>query len=134
MKGKIFLIHWNASEAKAHAEKLRADGWDVGLECEDGNRAYSLIKANPPDAVVIYLERLPTHGRETADALRSLKATRALPIIFVGGNEAAIEKTRLKVTDAVFTSPQRLKDALRKSVKPGIGSRAVPKAKSRASL
>jgi len=73
------------------AGPLRAAGWDVEIEAEDGARAGKRIKENPPQAVVIYLTRLPSHGRETADGLRSMKATRHLPIIFVDGKEEAID-------------------------------------------
>jgi len=104
VKGTLFLIHWKASEAEALATPLRTEGWQVDIEAEDGARAGRAIKANQPDAVVIYLTRLPSHGRETADGLRSIKATRDIPIVFVDGNEEAIEKTRARVPSALYTT------------------------------
>ncbi|MBI2183870.1 MAG: hypothetical protein HYU39_02805 [Thaumarchaeota archaeon] len=112
MKGRIFLIHWNQSEADEFAEKLRSEGWKVDIEAEDGARAGKMIRADPPDAVVIYLTRLPSHGRETADYLRSVKTTRNIPIVFVDGREDALEKTKVKVADAVFTTSTELKNVL----------------------
>ena len=104
MKGRVFLIHWNAMEAEEHARALRAKGWRVEMETEDGARAGGRILADLPDAVVVCLTRLPSHGRETAEALRSYRAGRYLPIIFVGGKEKAVAKARSRVPDAVFTT------------------------------
>ncbi len=113
MTGRGFLIHWNAAEADAYAADLRADGWEVsGTESVDGERAYRRVKGNPPDVLVVYLTRLPSHGRETVHAIRSLKATRALPVVFVGGNEEAGAKVQAKVPDAVYVGPEALKTTL----------------------
>ncbi len=112
MKGRIFLIHWNAAESEALATELRKDSWQVTIEAEDGGRAVRSIKADPPEAVVIYLTRLPSHGRETAHALRAFKATRHIPIVFVGGEGEALEKTKAKAPDAIYTSESRLSGVL----------------------
>ena len=121
MKGKLFLIHWNASEVEEHASALRSDGWSVEVESQDGARAGKLIKADPPDVVVIYLTKLPSHGRETARYLRSLKATRDVPILFVDGEEEAIETTRAKVREAVYVTSEELRNTLR-----AISKRSIP--------
>ena len=112
MRGRLFLIHWNAHEAEELAAPLRSDGWDVDIESSDGARAGKAILANPPAAAVIYLTRLPSHGRETARGLRSIKATRNLPIIFVDGKQEAIEKTRAKVPDAIYIAATELQKIL----------------------
>ncbi len=112
MKGKVFLVHWNLSQAEGVARELRSDGWEVDIESKDGARAYQLIKANPPNVVVVYLTHLPSHGRETAHALRSTKATRNLPIVFVDGKDEAVARTREKVADALFTTALELKGVL----------------------
>ena len=114
MKGTIFLIHWNAAEAEELAKPLCTIGWEIEIEAEDGARGYNQIKANPPTAVVIYLSRLPSHGRETAYTLRSVKATREIPIIFVDGSKEAIEKTRTKVPDAIYTTSDDLQKIILK--------------------
>jgi len=108
MNGKIFLIHWNEAEAQVYAEELRQAGWDVATESQDGARAYRLIRESLPHAIVINLTRLPSHGRETADALRSYKATRRLPIIFVDGKPEAVEKTKAHMPDAIYIDSTEL--------------------------
>ena len=112
--GRLFLIHWNADEVEQRAELLRTDGWDVETEASDGARGGKRIVADPPAAVVIDLTRLPSHGRETAHALRSYKATRTTPIVFVGGEGEPLEKTKAKVPDAIYTTAGRLKRVLAK--------------------
>ncbi|HJW91685.1 MAG TPA: hypothetical protein VJ436_13670 [Anaerolineales bacterium] len=111
-KGRLFLIHWNEGEAGELLGPLLSAGWEVEVEAKDGARAGSAIKANPPRAVVIYLTRLPSHGRETAHALRSFKATRTIPIIFVDGKDEALEKTKAKVPDAIFARSTELESIL----------------------
>jgi DNA-binding response OmpR family regulator len=111
-RGRLFLIHWNESEAEALAEPLRSSGWEVEVESRDGVRAWNSIKTNPPRAVVIYLTRLPSHGRETAQALKSFKATRATPIIFIDGKDEALEKAKAKVPDALFINTSDLETIL----------------------
>jgi len=112
MNGKLFLVHWKAAEAEEYASLLRSKGWEVEYEAEDGARAGKKIKENPPAVIVIYLSRLPSHGRETAEGLRSLKATRSIPIVFVDGQGEALEKTKAKVPDALYTTSDRLPGVL----------------------
>ncbi len=112
MDGHLFLIHWNKDEADALASGLRAQGWQVEVEAHDGAQAGRRILAELPDAVVIYLTRLPSHGRETAHWLRSIKATRATPIVFVDGVPDKVEKVKAKVPDAIYTTSAELQGIL----------------------
>jgi len=108
LKGKLFLIHWKAAEAEELADPLRKTGWEVELESEDGARAGRRIESFEPDVAVIYLTRLPSHGRETARYLRTRTATRDVPIVFVDGKQEALEKIRALLPDAKYTTSERL--------------------------
>ena len=112
MAGRLFLIHWNDAEAEDKAHALRGDGWEVQTESADGARGAKRLLADPPDVVVIWLTRLPSHGRETARFFRSSPAGRSTPIVFVGGGGEALETVRAKVPDAVYTAPDGLAAAL----------------------
>jgi DNA-binding response OmpR family regulator len=112
MMRSLFLIHWNIDEALALAKPLQARGWHVDIEAEDGKRACARVLAKPPAAVVVFLTRLPSHGRETAAYLRSTPTGKHLPVFFVGGSEDARKKAGLKVPDASFSSPETLFEEL----------------------
>lgn len=114
MKNKLFLFHWNKAEATSLAKNFRNEGWTVGVESKDGAHGGKKVVNNPPDAVLIYLSRLPSHGRATAGGLRSLKATREVPIVFVDGEREAREQTKAVVPDAIYTTSAKVKDILAK--------------------
>lgn len=111
-KGRLFLIHWNLAEAEAYAETLQGWGWDVEFEHEDGARGGKAVKENPPDALVIYHTRLPSHGRATAEYIAQTKATQAIPVIFVGGEGEALEKTKAKLPHAAYIPEADLQKTL----------------------
>jgi hypothetical protein len=112
VKPRMFLFHWNEGEARTLAAAHRAAGWRVETESSDGARGGKRVVSDPPDAIVVYLTRLPSHGRETAHGIRSYKATKTTPILFVGGAGEAVAKTRAKVPDARFVSERALPRAL----------------------
>jgi DNA-binding response OmpR family regulator len=112
MMRRLFLVHWHLSEAQSLAEHLVSSGWQVELESEDGGRAFSAIKASQPQCVVVSLARLPSHGRQTAIALRAAAVTRYIPILFVDGELAAIKKALEKVPGAFHTTSAELPDTL----------------------
>jgi hypothetical protein len=103
-KRYLVLVHWDAEEAKELAAPLQTDGWQVKL----GNFALKELKANPPVAVLISLRRLPSHGREVADALWYTKWGRAIPIIFFDGPPDKVEATRKKFPAAQFATWEEL--------------------------
>jgi hypothetical protein len=108
MEGHLLLIHWNDAEAAEHANRLRAAGWRVELETKDGARAARRVRDHPPEAVVIYLTRLPSHGRETAHYLKSNSVTKDIPIIFVDGEPDKVKSTQSRVPEATYTSSDEL--------------------------
>lgn len=112
MSPLLFLIHWNQAEAEGFAAELRAAGWRVETEAEDGARAYRRIRELAPAAVVVHLDRKPSHGRITAESLRRNKSTREIPLYFVGGDDEAREKTRAALPHGVFLSADELEGAL----------------------
>jgi hypothetical protein len=106
--GELVLLHWDADEAQELAAPLRAAGWQVNT----GSFELKELKANPPAAVVISLRRLPSHGREVADALWYTKWGRAIPIVFFDGAPDKVEATRKKFPDAQFTTWEELPSVL----------------------
>jgi hypothetical protein len=113
---RIRLFHWKAEEAKAFIEPLRASGHQVAYDEKIGPGLFPKIRVSPPDAFVIALTRLPSHGREVAAFLRGSKATRHIPIVFVDGVPEKVESIRRLIPDAAYTSLSRLGPALQKAL------------------
>lgn len=76
-------------------------GFDVQHEGLDP-RTLRQIRDDLPDAVVIDLDRLPSQGRDLGLAVRYYKATRQLPLVFLGGETAKVTAIQALLPDAVF--------------------------------
>ena len=112
MKGKVFLVHWREAEAEVLAKEIRNMGWTVDWESDDGAKVGKRIRADPPDVVVIYLTRLPSHGRETGHSIKDIEHMQRIPLVYVDGSDEAVERTRNIVPDAVYTTTEQLDKTL----------------------
>lgn len=113
---RVRLIHWHAGEAAERAERLRAAGYEADAAVPDGPAALRALRDDPPDAVVIDLGRLPSHGREVGVSLRVTKATRSLPLVFVDGDPTKVARVREVLPDAVFTSWDEIGASLERAI------------------
>ncbi len=124
---RILLVHWNAAECAERAARLRRAGHVVTSHSDQvGGVAFRAVRENPPDAVVIDLARIPSHGRAVAVWLRQQKATRRVPIVFVEGDA---EKSRLvqgAFPDAVFTAWGGIRGAVRLAIREAPTEPIVP--------
>src|SRR5579883_3107400 len=111
---RVRVFHWKAEEAKPLLTVLEAAGHSVEYSDQFGSARD--LRHQPPDAIVIDLSRLPSHGRELAVYLRGSKATRHVPIVFVGGEPEKIENVRRVLPDAAFTPASRLRSTLRTAI------------------
>ncbi len=110
------LIHWNAEEAALRAERLRAAGHAVlGAGPVDAKLLATLVE-RCPDVVVIDLSRQPMQGRDVALWLRSRKATRNLPLVFVDGEDAKVAKVKQQLPEAHFASWRGVRGAIRRAL------------------
>ena len=112
----VRLVHFDEDQGLERQKQLEALGFEAAFDFGDSLFMARQIKAGPPDAVVIDLSRLPSGGREVAHSVRLTKATRHLPIVFVGGEPEKIERTRQFIPDATFTTWGRIKTALPKAI------------------
>lgn len=127
---RIQLIHWNEGEARQRVRELRAAGLRVEYEL-DAAAALRLAGEDPPAAAVIDLARLPSHGREMGWALRRKKATRAVVLVFVGGDPAKVARIRSELPDATYTDWERLGSALEHALRRPPAEPVVPESKTR---
>jgi CheY-like chemotaxis protein len=118
MAARVVLFHWNGPEAEERAERLRGAGFDAATVCAGGGDALAALRRRPPDAFVIDLARLPSHGREVGMALRSYRDTRRVPIVYVGGEGEKLERIRTLLPDATYVASWRgIGPAVRRAIR-----------------
>ncbi|MBI3662706.1 MAG: DUF3052 family protein [Acidobacteria bacterium] len=66
--------------------------------------------------MVIDLARLPSHGRDVGLGVRQSKATRRVPIVFVGGEPEKVARVKTLLPDAAFTSWNKIRSALKRAI------------------
>ncbi|MGB5872888.1 MAG: hypothetical protein WBG01_04555 [Bacteroidota bacterium] len=113
---RVRFIHWNPTEARERARRIRKAGYVVVYRVPGDYKEFRSLRENPPDADVIDLSRLPSHGRDVGLALRQFKSTRHVPLVFVGGEKEKIERSMKVLPDAVFTSWSRIRSSLRHAI------------------
>jgi hypothetical protein len=85
------------------------------------------MRANPPDAVVIDLSRIPSHGRDVGLGVRQYKDTRRVPLIFVEGDPEKVKGVKKLLPDAVYTTWDQIQDELEKAIAHPPESPVVPR-------
>jgi hypothetical protein len=136
----VRLIRWNEADAAARARLLRRAGYRViSAPPENAGGMVRYFRELSPDAVVIDLDRLPSHGRELGLSLRASKSTSHLRLVFAGGLPAKIELVRAAIPDAVFTPwdndlAPAIERAMAQPEPPRLPSRELPKASGAGSL
>jgi hypothetical protein len=107
------LVSWNSDAARVRERELTQLGFRVDASSLLGiGGIVSHFRDAAPDAVVLDLDRLPSHGREVGTMLRDSKNTRHLPLVFAGGAPEKVALIRNEIPDAVFTAWERVGDAL----------------------
>src|SRR5689334_7015892 len=109
---RVRLVVWNEQEATERGAELRAMGFDTDHAMPAPGATLPSLRASPPDAIVIHLGRLPSHGREVAMGIRSSKTLREIPIIFADGDPVKVEALRQKLPDASYTSWGKIKSTI----------------------
>lgn len=115
-KRSVFLFHWHEAEMVARLERLAELGYDVDGEGKDGARGGKRVQADPPDAIVIDLARLPSHGRAMAWYLRERKRTRGVPLVIVKGEPAKTQRLQRDLPDAIYTTWRGIGSALKRAL------------------
>lgn len=112
----VRLIHWDEDEGLERQQQLEALGFETAFDFGDGIFQGRALRASPPDAVVIDLTRVPSHGREIARSLRGAKATRHLPLVFVEGEVDKVKATKALLPDATYTTYAKARAAIEKAI------------------
>lgn len=111
----IHLIHSNAQDIQQRVVGLETSGYIVTAALPVPP-SLQQIKKSPPDAVLVDLTRSPSTGRDVAVWIRTTKATRHIPIVFIEGDPEKLERIRKLLPDATYTSWRRIRGSLKQAL------------------
>jgi CheY-like chemotaxis protein len=122
----VLLVHWNEEEAKERARALKALGYNAKILFDPEKRNLAEVRERPPELFLIDLGRLPSQGREIAGHFRRAKATRNVPILFVGGDAERVKTARKLIPDAEFAVWDEIRPAIKRAIKNAPRNPVVP--------
>ena len=99
---RVRLVCWDAGLEAERRRALAEKGLEVDAAVVESSKLITHIRLTQPDVVVIDLDRLPSHGRTVAVVLRTIKATRSIPLVFLGGAEDKVARVRADIPDAAY--------------------------------
>jgi CheY-like chemotaxis protein len=124
---RVRVIHWKPAESSVLVDAVRAAGFEPEYDpAHTASEIARALKENPPDAVVIDLTRLPSHGREMAVWIRNRKSSRTLPIVFVDGEPDKLARVKDVLPDATYATRATLARALKTACKNRSASPVIP--------
>lgn len=102
----IKLLSFQAeAEIAAKARLLKRKGAIVdAAPLQRTSAAIGEIAALNPAVVVFDLDRLPSHARAIAEALRNSKSARHIPLLFAGGDSAKLDRVRAENPHSAYAS------------------------------
>jgi hypothetical protein len=113
----VRLVCWKEADAQHHAAELRDAGYQVIADpLPNPGGAIRYFRELNADAVVIDLDRLPSHGRELGMSLRASKSTCHLPLIFAGGIAEKVGPIRAAIPAAIFTAWDDVAGAIERAI------------------
>ncbi|HEY3739481.1 MAG TPA: hypothetical protein VGL53_06540 [Bryobacteraceae bacterium] len=114
---RVRIVCQDGQQESVHRAAVAKAGFEVDQADVPGSKIVTHVRLTQPDAVVIDLDRLPSHGRAIATLLRTTKSTRMIPLIFAGGEREKTARIQSEFPDAVFGSwarvPALIREALR---------------------
>lgn len=123
----IKLVHWNEAEAAQRHRLLEAAGFTVNCDPLAGLDFLKAWREDPPAAVVIDLSRIPSRGREIGMAIRHSKATRFIPLVFLGGDPQKVKRIQELLPDAVYSDWDAIPGSLKEAIAHPPPAPAAPK-------
>jgi hypothetical protein len=113
----VRLVSWDPRAARERARILKKAGFTVDASVLRPSGLIGQFRDNPPGAILIDLDRLPSHGRAVAIVVRGGKSTRHIPIVFAGGEETKVKTAREQAPWGIFTDWPGAAAALKKALK-----------------
>ncbi len=113
---RVVLIDWSPTWATRHARWLRGTGYEVEARAPRSGSELKPPQDRPPHAFVIDVGRLPSQGCAVAVFLRRRRATRAVPIVFAGGEPEKVARVQGLLADATYAEWRGIRGALRRAM------------------
>lgn len=127
MRGALIrLISWS-DQAPGRARTLAAGGFRVDASPLDASRLIGRIAELAPAAVVIDLDRKPSHGKAVGVVLRKAKSTRSIPVVLAGGDPGKAAHIQGDLPGTVSTSWAKAEAAVKRALKHPPAAAAQPK-------
>jgi hypothetical protein len=115
---RVVVIHFNPPNLDKRMARLAAAGHTVQALVPKGPDDLKALRADPPDAFVVDLDRRPSEGRSIGVALRRYTSTRPVPLVFAGGDDDQVSRVKNLLPDATYTSWERVRGTLSKAKPP----------------
>jgi hypothetical protein len=109
---KIFYLHWDEAELKERIAPLMKAGYEVTYHWSTEENAK--LGDALPEAVVISLDRLPSHGRAVAEWFWEAKKRQHIPLLFAGGQPDKVKATKVKFPRATFCTTEEVQGTLKR--------------------
>lgn len=123
---KVRLVHWRPEEAAAWVRILEQEGFEVTADPPAGSSFLRELEAEEPAVVIIDLSRNPSQGRDLGIAIRMRRGTRTIPLLFVAGEPAKVERVRDLLPDAEFAPWDEVVAAIPRAMERQTGEVVVP--------
>lgn len=121
----VCLIHWNDNEADARVREINAKGFEGWRPPREGG-GIKAIRDRRPDAILIDLARLPSHGRDVALSVRGTKALRNVPLVFMGGDIEKLAGIKMLLPDATYAEWSAVSRAVKQAIKNAPANPVIP--------
>lgn len=124
---RVLVIHRKPAIAAEHARRLSIEGLESAAYPVVGvSGLLRHVRTYQPDAILIDLTEMPSHGRAIGVLLREQKSTRHIPLVFLKGEPAKAALVRRVLPGAVFAAWPNVAPAIHKSIAEAPESPAPP--------
>jgi CheY-like chemotaxis protein len=121
----VYLIHWDDEGRDLRAGQLQNLGYDVENDLPPGPKLLRELENLSPHAIVIDLTRIPSQGRDLGIGIRKRKGTRSIPLVFVGGDRAKVDKLKQILPDAYYSKWEGVAEVIDRAIRLGVSEDAV---------
>lgn len=123
---RVRIVCQDGTRQSKHRAAVEKAGFETDRAEASGSKLITHIRLTQPDAVVIDLDRLPSHGRAIATLLRTTRSTQMIPLVFCGGESDKIIRIRMDFPDAVFGPWPRVAALIRAALRRKGNAPVVP--------